>query len=105
MGTTVGRRKVAALLPRTRQAVPVVVADGLARDKLVAYVLNMTQKWQPDWGGALQFFDRDDHGRSVPWSSPAPMCREDSLSRGTNAARKSPPRASVKGLRIRHVGV
>ena len=35
--------------------------DGLAGGKLVAYVLNMTPKWQPDWGGALQFFDRDDH--------------------------------------------
>ena len=35
--------------------------DGLAGGKLVAYVLNMTPKWQPDWGGALQFFDRGDH--------------------------------------------
>jgi Rps23 Pro-64 3,4-dihydroxylase Tpa1-like proline 4-hydroxylase len=35
--------------------------DGLAGGKLVAYVLNVTPKWRPDWGGALQFFDRDDH--------------------------------------------
>jgi Rps23 Pro-64 3,4-dihydroxylase Tpa1-like proline 4-hydroxylase len=30
-------------------------------NRLVAYVLNMTPVWQPDWGGALQFFDADDH--------------------------------------------
>jgi SM-20-related protein len=35
--------------------------DGLVGGKLVAYVLNVTPKWRPDWGGALQFFDRDDH--------------------------------------------
>ena len=29
--------------------------------RLVAYVLNMTPVWHPDWGGALQFFDRRDH--------------------------------------------
>lgn len=29
--------------------------------RLVAYVLNMTPRWNPDWGGALQFFDRRDH--------------------------------------------
>ena len=29
--------------------------------RLVAYVLNMTPKWAPDWGGALQFYDRRDH--------------------------------------------
>ncbi len=34
--------------------------DGLAGGKLVAYVLNMTPTWRPDWGGALQFFDRGD---------------------------------------------
>jgi SM-20-related protein len=28
--------------------------------RLAAYVLNMTPKWRPDWGGALQFFDGDD---------------------------------------------
>ncbi len=26
-----------------------------------AYVLNMTPSWQPDWGGALQFFDERGH--------------------------------------------
>lgn len=30
-------------------------------DRRVAYVLNMTPNWRPDWGGALQFFDRPDH--------------------------------------------
>jgi SM-20-related protein len=35
--------------------------DGRAAGKLVAFVLNMTPKWRPDWGGALQFFDRGDH--------------------------------------------
>jgi SM-20-related protein len=29
--------------------------------RLVAFSLNMTPKWRPDWGGALQFFDGDDH--------------------------------------------
>jgi SM-20-related protein len=27
----------------------------------IAYVLNMTPAWRPDWGGALQFFDSADH--------------------------------------------
>jgi SM-20-related protein len=35
--------------------------DGLAGRKLIAFVLNMTQDWKPDWGGALQFHDRDGH--------------------------------------------
>jgi SM-20-related protein len=26
-------------------------------NRLIAYVLNMTPVWRPDWGGALQFFD------------------------------------------------
>ena len=29
--------------------------------RLAAYVLNMTPGWQPDWGGALQFFDERGH--------------------------------------------
>lgn len=29
--------------------------------KIVAYVLNMTPKWHPDWGGALQFYDNRHH--------------------------------------------
>ena len=29
--------------------------------RLAAYVLNMTPSWQPDWGGALQFFDERGH--------------------------------------------
>src|ERR1700688_2895965 len=28
--------------------------DGLVGGKLVAYVLNLTPQWRPDWGGALQ---------------------------------------------------
>jgi SM-20-related protein len=35
--------------------------DGLAGGKRVAYVLNMTPNWRPDWGGALQFYDTTDH--------------------------------------------
>jgi SM-20-related protein len=35
--------------------------DGRDDGKSIAYVLNLTPKWRPDWGGALQFFDRDDH--------------------------------------------
>lgn len=35
--------------------------DGHAGGKVVAFVLSMTPTWRPDWGGALQFFDRDDH--------------------------------------------
>lgn len=35
--------------------------DGRAPGKQVAFVLNLTPSWRPDWGGALQFFDRDDH--------------------------------------------
>jgi SM-20-related protein len=35
--------------------------DGTDSGKLVAYVLNLTPEWRPDWGGALLFFDRDDH--------------------------------------------
>lgn len=34
--------------------------DGLTRRR-TAYVLNLTPEWKPDWGGALQFYDRDDH--------------------------------------------
>lgn len=34
--------------------------DGLGKRR-IAYVLNMTPEWKPDWGGALQFYDRDDH--------------------------------------------
>jgi Rps23 Pro-64 3,4-dihydroxylase Tpa1-like proline 4-hydroxylase len=35
--------------------------DGLAGGKLIAFVLNMTPNWRPDWGGALQFYDTADH--------------------------------------------
>jgi SM-20-related protein len=34
--------------------------DGLS-ERRIAYVLNMTPEWKPDWGGALQFYDHDDH--------------------------------------------
>jgi SM-20-related protein len=29
--------------------------------RLVAFALNLTPEWRPDWGGALQFYDRNDH--------------------------------------------
>jgi Rps23 Pro-64 3,4-dihydroxylase Tpa1-like proline 4-hydroxylase len=29
--------------------------------RLVAYALNLTPNWRPDWGGALQFYDTRDH--------------------------------------------
>ena len=35
--------------------------DGNGRNRLVAYVLNMTPSWRPDWGGALLFSDRPGH--------------------------------------------
>lgn len=35
------------------------------RERLVAYSLNMTPAWRPDWGGALQFFDSKDHVEDV----------------------------------------
>jgi SM-20-related protein len=35
--------------------------DGNGRGRLVAYVLNMTPHWRPDWGGALLFSDRPGH--------------------------------------------
>ncbi len=31
--------------------------DVADKDRRVAYVLNLTPYWDPDWGGALQFFD------------------------------------------------
>ena len=27
----------------------------------IAYVLNLSRDWNPDWGGALQFFDKHDN--------------------------------------------
>lgn len=35
--------------------------DGPSSSRLVAFVLNLTPQWRPDWGGALQFYDSDDH--------------------------------------------
>jgi Rps23 Pro-64 3,4-dihydroxylase Tpa1-like proline 4-hydroxylase len=29
--------------------------------RIAAYVLNLTPRWSPDWGGILQFIDRDGH--------------------------------------------
>lgn len=31
------------------------------KDRVAAYVLNLTPKWDTNWGGALQFFGSDDH--------------------------------------------
>ena len=33
--------------------------DG--KNRVAAYVLNMTPDWRPDWGGQLQFYDADGH--------------------------------------------
>jgi Rps23 Pro-64 3,4-dihydroxylase Tpa1-like proline 4-hydroxylase len=36
--------------------------DGIAgKNRLAAYVLNMTPKWSPDWGGNLTFLDERGH--------------------------------------------
>lgn len=36
--------------------------DNVAgKNRRVAYVLNLTRGWRPDWGGALQFFDGQGH--------------------------------------------
>lgn len=32
-----------------------------AHGRIAAYVLNMTPRWRPDWGGALLYLDRPDH--------------------------------------------
>lgn len=35
--------------------------DGNDRGRIAAYVLNMTPRWRPDWGGALLFSDWPGH--------------------------------------------
>jgi Rps23 Pro-64 3,4-dihydroxylase Tpa1-like proline 4-hydroxylase len=35
------------------------------RERMVAYSLNMTPKWRPDWGGALHFFNNKDQVEDV----------------------------------------
>jgi len=35
--------------------------DGNDKGRIAAYVLNMTPRWRPDWGGALLFSDRPGH--------------------------------------------
>ncbi len=35
--------------------------DAPGKNRRVAYVLNLTPEWQPDWGGALQFFNSEGH--------------------------------------------
>lgn len=35
--------------------------DVAGKNRRVAYVLNMTPQWRADWGGILQFIDRDGH--------------------------------------------
>jgi SM-20-related protein len=35
--------------------------DANDRGRIAAYVLNMTPRWRPDWGGALLFPDRPGH--------------------------------------------
>jgi len=33
--------------------------DVVDKNRRAAFVLNLTRNWNPDWGGALQFFDAD----------------------------------------------
>jgi Rps23 Pro-64 3,4-dihydroxylase Tpa1-like proline 4-hydroxylase len=35
--------------------------DGNDNSRIAAYVLNMTPRWRPDWGGVLLFSDRPGH--------------------------------------------
>lgn len=35
--------------------------DVAGKNRKVAYVLNFSKDWRPDWGGALQFFDKEGH--------------------------------------------
>jgi Rps23 Pro-64 3,4-dihydroxylase Tpa1-like proline 4-hydroxylase len=35
--------------------------DGNGHGRIAAYVLNLTPRWRPDWGGALLFSDRAGH--------------------------------------------
>jgi SM-20-related protein len=35
--------------------------DHPGNRRLIAYSLNLTPNWRPDWGGALQFYDTRDH--------------------------------------------
>lgn len=35
--------------------------EAPGRDRLFAYVLNLTLRWRADWGGMLLFLDEDDH--------------------------------------------
>lgn len=35
--------------------------DVYGKDRVAAYVLNMTPEWNADWGGALQFIGKDGH--------------------------------------------
>ena len=36
--------------------------DGVSgKNRLAAYVLSLTERWRTDWGGILQFIDRDGH--------------------------------------------
>jgi Rps23 Pro-64 3,4-dihydroxylase Tpa1-like proline 4-hydroxylase len=35
--------------------------DVREKNRIAAYVLNLTPRWSPDWGVILQFIDRDGH--------------------------------------------
>ena len=35
--------------------------EDRVKQRLYAYVLNMTAEWRPDWGGLLLFLDEDGH--------------------------------------------
>src|SRR5205823_9807981 len=47
--------------PPPQRSTSLAVHDDGLTNRSTAYVLNMTPEWKPDWGGALQFYDRDDH--------------------------------------------
>ncbi len=35
--------------------------DTQGKNRVAAYVINMTRNWNPNWGGALQFFNSEDN--------------------------------------------
>ena len=35
--------------------------SALGKNRLAGYVLNLTPAWNPNWGGALQFYDSHDN--------------------------------------------
>ena len=51
-------------MPRRPAIAPVISSPGMmtmSTGRLVAYVLNFTPVWNPDWGGMLLFTDERGH--------------------------------------------